>query len=138
MGKFDGQSYHQNMIHYLRKKVVFGDDGDTVSLGWVPEQSAIIRGGVVVSTAFDAGTTNTLNIGFRNAGDGTADDADEYASLVALGTAGVISADDMATAADAYLPSGAEITCGVVLTGTAATAGEGYVWVEYIVDNAEE
>lgn len=137
MSVFDGQSYHQNMVHYLRAEVGFGDNGDTVSLGWVPAGSAIVRGGVVVSTAFNAGTTNTLNIGFRNAGDGTADDADEYASLIALGTAGVIVADDTATAADAYHPEGAEITCGVVLTGTAATAGVGYVWVEYIVNNDE-
>lgn len=131
----DAQQYHLNVVHTLRKEVAYTDDGDTLSLGWVPADACILRGGVVVSTAFDAGTTNTLNIGFRNAGDGTSDDADEYASLIALGTAGVISADDMATAADARHPSGAEITCGVVLTGTAATAGAAVVWVEYIVEN---
>lgn len=131
----DAQQYHHNMVHFLRASVGFADDGDTVSLGWVPAGASILRGGAVVSTAFDAGTTNTLNIGFRNAGDGTADDADEYASLIALGTAGVIAADDMATAADAYHPEGAEITAGVVLTGTAATAGVATVWVEYIVEN---
>lgn len=131
----DAQQYHQNMVHFLSADVTFSDNGATTSLGWVPDGAAILRGGAVVTTAFNAGTSNTLNIGYRNAGDGTADDADEYASLIALGTAGVIAADDMATAAEAYHPGGAEITCGVVLTGTAATAGAAKVWVEYIVEN---
>jgi hypothetical protein len=132
-----GQQYHLNAVHYLRKDIVFGDDDSTLSLGWVPAGSAVVGGGVVVSTAFNAGTGNVLDIGFRNAGDGTADDLDEYATDLALGTAGVISADALATAADAYLPQGAEITCSVDLTGTAATAGAGVVWVEYIVNNED-
>ena len=85
-----------------------------------------------MTTAFNAGTANVLDIGFRNAGDGTADDLDEFATDLALGTEGVISADEMATAGDAVMVSGAEITCSVDLTGTAATAGAGKVWVEYI------
>jgi len=132
----DGQQYHTNQVHFLRKQVVFGDNGSVSSLGWVPPGATVIRGGVAVTTAFNAGTTNTLNIGFRNAGDGTADDADEFATVLALGTAGVIVADEMATAADVHFPEGAEITASVVLSGTAATAGEGYAWVEYIVDNS--
>ena len=135
MSIFDAQQYHQNMVHFLSETVSFADDGTAKSLGWVPAGASILRGGAVVSTAFNAGTTNTLNIGFRNAGDGTADDVDEYASLIALGTAGVIAADDMATAADAYHPEGAEIVGTVVLTGTAATAGTATIWVEYIVEN---
>ena len=132
-----GQAYHQNMVHYLRAEVGFADDGSTLSLGWVPPESAIIRGGVVVVTAFDSGTSDVLDIGFRNAGDGTTLDADEYATDLDLTTAGVISADEMATAADAYLPEGAEITCAYTSAGTAPTAGVGYVWVEYIVNNDE-
>lgn len=137
MSVFDGQSYHQNMVHYLRAEVGFADDGDTISLGWVPEEASILRGGVVVATAFDSGTSDVLDIGFRNAGDGTADDTDEFATDLDLTTAGVISADEMATAGDAYLPEGAEIVCGYTSAGTAPTAGVGYVWVEYIVNNDE-
>lgn len=128
-----GQIFHTKQIHFLRKKITYTDDGDVVSLGWVPEKSSIIRGGVVVLTAFDGNSSNVLDIGFRNAGDGTTADPDEYATDLALGTAGVIAADEMATAADAHLPGGAEITCSVTATAS-ASAGEGYVWVEYITD----
>jgi hypothetical protein len=130
-----GQGYHTNQVHYLRRAVAYTDDGTTLSLGWVPKGAAIIRGGVVVSTAFDSGTSDVLDLGFREAGDGTAADADEYGSALDLTTAGVIAADDMATAADAYLPQGAEITCDYTSAGTAPTAGAGVVWVEYLVDN---
>lgn len=129
------QQYHTNQVHFLRAAITFSDDGSVVSLGWVPAEASILRGGVVVSTAFNAGTSNVLDIGFRNAGDGTSDDADEFATDLALGTEGVIDTDAMATAGDAYFPEGAEITCSPALSGTAATAGAGQVWVEYIVDN---
>ena len=132
-----GQQYHQNVTHFLRKAITFGDDGAVVSLGWLPAKAAVIRGGAVVSTAFNAGSGNILDIGFRAAGDGTTADPDEYATDLALGTAGVIVADEMATAADAYLPEGAEITCSPALSGTAATEGAAVVWVEYIVDNSD-
>ena len=130
-----GKQFHQDLVHYLRADVVFGDDGNAVSMGWLPAGAVVIRGGVVVTTAFNAGTNNVADIGFRNAGDGTADDADEFATDLALGTAGVIVADEMATAADAYFPSGAEITVTPALSGTAATAGAGIAWVEYLVNN---
>lgn len=137
MSIYDGQCYHQNMVHYLRADVVFGDDDTAVSMGWLPKNATVIRGGVVVTTAFNAGTGNVMDMGFRNAGDGTADDVDEFASAIALGTAGVIAADDMATAADAHFPQGAEVIATPALTGTAATAGAGVAWVEYIVNNED-
>jgi hypothetical protein len=133
--KYAGQQFHHNLTHFLQATVVFGDDGNSVSLGFLPAGAAVIRGGVVVTTAFNAGTSNVLDIGFRNAVDGTSDDTDEYATDLALGTAGVIAADELATAADAYTASGAEVVATPALTGTAATAGSGIVWVEYLVDN---
>ena len=135
MSTFSGQCYHQNMVHYLRAEVGFADDGDTISLGWVPEKSAILRGGVVVSTAFDSGTSDVLDIGFRNAGDGTTADPDDYATDLDLTTVGVIVADAIATATG-YHAEGAEITAAYVSAGTAPTAGSAYVWVEYLADNS--
>ena len=134
--QFAGQHYELNMMHFLRATFVFGDDGSVISLGWVPDNASIIRGGVVVTEAFDAGTTNVLDIGFRESGDGTTTDDDEYATDLALGTIGVIDTDQMAGAGDAHHPLGAEITCTVDLTGAAATTGAAVVWVEYIVPNA--
>lgn len=135
MSVLSGQQYHTNQVHYLRASVVFGDDDTAVSLGWLPAGAVVIDGGVVVTTAFNAGTGNVLDLGFRNAGDGTADDADEFATDLALGTAGRIVADAMATAGDLEFPEGAEIIATPALTGTAATAGAGVAYVTYLVDN---
>ena len=128
-----GQQFHHNMVHFLRAPITFANDGDTVSLGWVPAKASIVGGGVVVSTAFNGDTTNTLDIGFRNAGDGTTADPDDYATDLALGTVGVIVADALTTATG-YHAEGAEITCLVTSTAS-ASAGAGEVWVEYIVVN---
>jgi hypothetical protein len=131
-----GKQFHQDLVHFLRKEVVFGDDGTTLSMGWLPSGASVIDGAVNVTTAFNAGTTNVCDIGFRNAGDGTADDTDEFATDLALGTAGVIAADELATAADNTFPEGAEIVVTPALTGTAATAGAAVAWISYIVDNS--
>lgn len=116
------------VVHRLWKQVTYADNGVAKTLGYRPAGSIVLRGGVVVTTAFNAGTTNTLNIG-------TAGDDDGFATLIALGTVGVISADEMATTNDAYSSSDEAITATVVLTGTAATTGSAYVWVEYIILN---
>ena len=131
-----GQQFHTNQVHFLRKSFTFSNADETLSLGWVPANASVVDGGVVVATAFNSGTSDTMDLGFRNAGDGTADDADEYATLLDLTTAGVIAADALATAADAHLPEGAEVTLTYNSTGTAPTAGQGYAWVSYIVDNS--
>ena len=119
---------HHPVVHRVWKQVTFADNGVAKVLGYRPANSIVIRGGAVVTQAFNAGTTNTLNIG-------TAGDDDGFATLIALGTVGVISADEMATTNDAYSASDEAITATVVLTGTAATTGAAYVWVEYVILN---
>jgi len=130
-----GRQYETDQVHYLRKDFTFADGDTTLSMGWVPANAMIIDGGVVINTVFNSGTSDTLDIGFRNAGDGTTDDPNEYATLLDLTTAGRIVADEMATAGDCYHPSGAEITLTYNETGTAPTAGTGYAYVMYLVDN---
>jgi hypothetical protein len=120
------RDYHTAQVHYLTKSFTYADDGSTLSMGYVPSGGFVVRGGVIVSTAFNAGSTNVLDIG-------TADDTDGFATDLALGTIGVITADEMATTNDAYCSADTEIKCVVDLTGTAATAGVGIAWVEYIV-----
>jgi hypothetical protein len=120
------RDYHTAQVHYLTKSFTYADDGSTLSMGYVPAGGFVVRGGVIVSTAFDAGSTNVLDIG-------TASDTDGFATDLALGTIGVITADEMATTNDAYCSADTEIKCVVDLTGTAATAGVGIAWVEYIV-----
>ena len=135
MSIYDGKQYHTDQVHYLRQTVTFSDG--TVSLGWLPKGAVVIDAAAVVTTAFNSGTNNNLNIGFRNAGDGTADDTDEFMSAVAVGSAGKKDADELATAADLHFPEGAELVAVTALTGTAATAGSAEVFVAYLVDNKE-
>jgi hypothetical protein len=120
------RDFHTAQVHYLTKSFTYADDGSTLTMGIIPAGAFVVRGGVIVSTAFNAGSTNVLDIG-------TSDDTDGFATDLALGTVGVITADEMATTNDAYASADTTIQCVVDLTGTAATTGVGIAWVEYIV-----
>ncbi|MEL6361721.1 MAG: hypothetical protein AAFR21_11605 [Pseudomonadota bacterium] len=130
------KQYHHDMVHFLRKEISYTDDGSTVSLGWIPPGASVIDAGVNVFTVFDGGTTNDIDIGYRNGGNGETDDTDEFASSISLATAGIIAADELATAAVNHFPGGAEIVAPVVSTA-GATAGAAIVWLTYIVDNED-
>ena len=82
-----GQQYHQNMVHFLKKEITFADAGTTVTVGTLPANSVVLRGGVAVTVAFDGDTTNTLDIG-------TVADPNGFATVLALGTIGNIVADE--------------------------------------------
>lgn len=123
------REYTQHQVHYAAIDFTYGDNGKQLSLGYAPAGATVIRGGVVVSEAFNAGTTNLLDIG-------TADDPDGFATDLALGTVGVIPADEMATSDDAGpFAADTELVCTPALSGAAATAGAGRAWVEYILSD---
>lgn len=117
----------EQTIAYLRKKVSFLDGATTVvQVGTIPTGGIVLRGGVVVTTAFNAASTNVLDIG-------TVADDDGFATDLAMGTIGVIVADEMATSNDmGPMTADTSIIATHSQTGTAATAGEGYVWIEYM------
>jgi hypothetical protein len=118
---------HHPLVHFLRKDITFADDGLVKTVGTIPAGSVILKGvsGVNVSTAFDAGTTNVLDIGT------TAND-DLFGTDLALGTAGLIPLDE---AVSMYVAADIDIIATVDLTGTAATAGVAQVVIAYIPNN---
>jgi len=120
------REYHTKQVHYITKAFTKADATSVLTIGIVPAGSYVLRGGVVVTEAFNAGTNNRLDIG-------TSGDDDGFATDLALGTVGVIVADEMATTNDAYCSTDTTITCTVDVTGTAATTGTALAWVEYIV-----
>lgn len=123
----NAREYQTHQVHYLRRAISWADGNATVyTLGVIPAGSTVIRGGVVVTTAFNSGTNNNLDIG-------TSADDDGFATNLSLATIGVIAADEMATTNDAYVTSDTTIIATVDLTGTQATAGAGFAWVEYLV-----
>lgn len=131
-----GQKYITNQLHYLRKDITFADDGTTLSMGWLPAGAVVVGGGVVVSTLFNDTGTDYLQVGFRNAGDGTADDTDEFATNLDLSAEGFIALDEIdASVGDLYFPSGAEIVCSYAGANSDSTAGVAHVHVYYTVSN---
>lgn len=120
--------YQSHQVHYLSAAIDYTDNGGTVSLGYIPAGAYVIRGGVVVTTAFNGDTTNTANLG-------TAADPDGFGTALALGTIGVIAADEMATTNDAYVTADTQIVCAVTSTAS-ASAGAGLAWIEYLVPDA--
>lgn len=120
--------YHTNQVHYLIKEVTFADNGTAVVLGRLPANSVIIACSAVVAEAFNAGSTNVLDIG-------TTADADGLATDLALGTVGLVNADEMGTSNDLYHESEIDVTATVALSGTAATAGRAFVHVCYMPIN---
>lgn len=122
------RQYHQQMVHYLRKGITFADNGTAVTVGTIPAGSLILKAasGVHVTTAFNAGTSNVLDIG-TNAND------DLFGTDLALGSATFVPLDE---AIGGYLVADeAVITTTPALAGTAATAGAAEVVICYIPDN---
>ena len=122
-----GRHYHTAQVHYLIAAITYADGNAKVyTLGTLPPSAIVIRGGVSVTTVFNFGTNNLIDIGV------TADD-DDFATNLSLATVGNIVADEMATATDFYSTSARTVTATLDLTGTAGTTGAGFVWVEYLV-----
>ena len=108
--------------------VVFAANGTETVVATLPANSQIYQIAVDVTTAFDAGTTNTLDIG-----DGTT--ADKYADALAAGAqARVLATSDVSQIGNLIdiRTSDVDITVTYNQTGTAATAGAATVTVLYL------
>jgi len=111
--------------------VVFGADGSTTVVATVPANSQIYQIAVDVTTAFDAGTTNTFDLG-----DGTT--ANQYADALAVGSqARVLATSDVSQIGNLIDigSSDVDVTVTYNQTGTAATAGAATVTVLYLQNN---
>ena len=126
MAKSARQSEHQ-LVHYLRKAMVFGDSGTALSVGTLPSGAVILPAisGVIVTTVFNGATSSVVDIG-------TLADPDLYATdlnvKAALGLVALDEAVDFSVSADT------EITATLTNTG-ATTTGAGVVVIAYAVDN---
>lgn len=119
------REYHQKLVHYLRRDFTFADNGKQLVVGEVPNGAIILRpdSGVHISTAFNAGSTNVLDIGFSG-------DDDLFGTDLALGTATFVPVDEVTGAF--YRSADSVITATPSLTGTAATAGVGHIIIAYV------
>lgn len=118
------RQYHTQQIHFFRTLINFSDpDVAARKLGTLPAGANVLRVNTVISTAFNAGTTNTISVGYSSGG----------SDLVSAGAAGSATANTVtqAPSGKALLAADTDLWAGVTLSGTAATAGVAEVIVEY-------
>lgn len=115
----------EQQVTYLRRTVTFADNGVARTLGIIPAGAVIVKpiSGASVNVAFNAGTSNTINIG-------TSADDDFYGTLLAAGSIAFVPLDEAVTMAVA---SDTTITATVVLSGTAASAGSADIVIAYVM-----
>jgi hypothetical protein len=120
---------NSQQVHYLRKSIVFGDNGTTVTVGTIPAGSVILTplSGVQVNVAFNGNATNTLDLG-------ASDDSgnNNIATLLALGTIGFITIDETTTTKLFSVDTRID---AVVVSTASATTGAGEIIICYVPDN---
>jgi phage tail tape-measure protein len=123
------------VVHYMRKHIAYNTTGiataATVKVGTLPIGAIVEKVQVLVTTVFNAGTTNPLDVGTSSNNDAFVDSTVADVDLTALGSTFVWrGADDVeaiSAATDVYVT--------YVETGTAATTGAAEIVVFYTVDN---
>lgn len=112
---------------FLRRRVRFDTVGAAggIPVGTLPAGARLLAVNVYIDTAFNAGTTNTLNIGTTATGSEVLPSA-----TVAPGTTGFKTAG-AAVLATAF-PTDTTIYASFVQAGTAATAGLADIVIHYV------
>lgn len=118
------RQFHTQQVHYFRKRVVFNEPGIAggVLLGTLPAGAQIVSQNVRVSTAFNAATTNALNVGTTAGGTQVFTDA---------ATAGARTP----TIANLSFAADADIFVAYAQTGGAATAGVADIVIGFVPNN---
>ena len=115
-------------VQYLRKNVTFADNGVAKVIGAIPANSLILKpiSGIQITTVFNAGTNNFIDIGT------TADD-DLFGTDLSGAALAFVPLDE---AIGGFLVTAdTTITATVGLTGTAATTGAGVIVIAYLPPN---
>jgi len=99
-------------------------------IGSIPAGAVVLGAVVSTSTAFNAATTNNLNIGQT---DSTGTVANAYAALLAIGPVGTIATPVAALSTNVILSRPTSITVTYVPTGGGQSAGAATVIVRFVV-----
>ena len=111
--------------------IVYAADGTTTTIATLPANSQIFQITLDVTTAFDAGTTNTIDFG-----DGTT--ADKYADALAAGSlARVLATSDVSQIGNLIDigTSDIQVVATYNQSGSAASAGAATATVLYLQNN---
>lgn len=124
-----GRQLALQVVHTLRKSISYTAGATAVvTVGTLPAGAIVVGGGVLVTTAFNAGTNNNIDIGI-------AADPDGFGSALAMTSAGLKAFDDLATSDDLLTTADTDVIATLGLTGTAASAGAAIVLVQFTVNN---
>ena len=121
----------EQQIGILRKRYTFADVATTVTVGKIPAGASVVGGGVHVVTAFNATTTDVLNVGYI----GATTNASAYATALTTAAVGWIVFDELAATTNIQGTVEHTITAAPTETGAASTAGVADIIVWYVLNN---
>ncbi len=128
MGITSPRLIQTQQVHFLRKRITFADYGTTVTVGYIPEKSSVVYGGVHVITAFNSSGTDLLDVGFI----GTTTDDNAYATLLTMAAVGFIPFDELATTTNIQDTAVVQVTAKPAQSVADATAGVADIIVWYV------
>lgn len=120
---------YTDIVHTIRKRYTFADKATTVTVGKIPAGASVIGGGVHVVTAFNATTTNVVNVGFI----GATTNASAYATALTTAAVGFIALDELAATTNLQGTVEHTITAAPTETGAASTAGVADIIINYTI-----
>ena len=119
---------------YKAEQVIVGtvtyQDTSAKVIGGLPAGAVVLGAVVSTGTAFNAATTNNLNIGQT---DDTGTVANAYAALLAIGPVGTIATPVAALSTNVPLSRPTKVTATYVPTGGGQNAGAATVVVRFVV-----
>lgn len=125
------RQYSQQLVHYLRKRITFVDEGVEVTVGQMPAGASVIGGGVHIVTAFD--DTSTIDVGFKDGS--STDDPNGYATALVATAVGFKALDELAATTNIQQTADTTVTVTLNDGSGAVSAGVADVIVTYVVDN---
>jgi hypothetical protein len=133
MAKPNPRQYQTQQVHYLRFDVNYNDTSVSTGIlkGTLPAGAIITSSSVLITTAFNAGTTNVLTVGGNSS---------SYNDIVASGdvdetATGITNAIKPTSSSLGKLAADRDIYVMYAQTGTAASAGAATVIIHFIVNN---
>lgn len=127
------RQYHTQQVHYLRKRITFADEGNEVTVGYMPAGASVIGGGAHIVTAFD--DTSTIDIGFKDGS--STDDPNGYATALVATAVGLKALDELAATTNVQQTTDCTVTVTLNDGTGAVSAGVADIIVTYVVDNDE-
>jgi len=124
----------EQQLHYLRKRYTFADAtaSTIITVGKIPAFASVVAGGVHVITAFNATTTNVVNVGYIGATTVTS----AYATALTAAAVGFIVLDELGSTTNIQGTVEHTITAAPTETGAASSAGVADIIIAYVTGNA--